>query len=95
MQTKLDYKKYVCGVIAPSFLFLILLTLIGFSISFIPIKADFVHVMFVTIVMDLCGLAVLLVILSKQERGYIIKIVRTKFKKNETITHYNANGRRR
>ena len=81
MQTKLDYKKYVCGVIAPSLLFLILLTLIGFSISFIPIKADFVHVMFVTIVMDFCGLAALLVILSKQEREYIIKVVKTKLKR--------------
>lgn len=81
MQTKLDYKKYVCGVMAPSFIFLILLILIGFAISFIPIKADFVHVMFVTIVMDFCGLAALLVILSKQEREYIIKVVKTKLKR--------------
>lgn len=81
MQTKLDYKKYICGVMAPSFIFLILLILIGFAISFIPIKADFVHVMFVTIVMDSCGLAALMLILSKEERGYIIKFVKTKFKR--------------
>lgn len=78
-QIALEYKKYLLRVVVPALFFLFTMSFIGIVFTSVAIKTNILHIIFVTVITDFLGLGFLFLILTKQEKQYILKFIKSKF----------------